>query len=70
MKELINILYRYENIGSIYFVSEDSRNRNKYLDTILINQTIRSGQRIKYPANVVIIGDINPGAEVIAGEIL
>lgn len=67
MKELITILYRYENIGSVYFISEESRNKNKFMDTILINQTIRSGQRIKYPTNIVIIGDINPGAEVIAG---
>jgi len=67
MKELITILYRYENIGKVYFISEESRNKNKFMDTILINQTIRSGQRIKYPTNIVIIGDINPGAEVIAG---
>jgi septum site-determining protein MinC len=36
-------------------------------DTALfISKTIRSGMRIEYPGNVVIIGDVNPGAEVIA----
>lgn len=35
--------------------------------TILVQRTIRSGQRIFYPGNVVVLGDVNPGAEVIAG---
>jgi len=35
--------------------------------TILIQRTIRSGQRIFYPGNVVVLGDVNPGGEVIAG---
>ena len=30
--------------------------------------SIRSGQRIEYEGTLVIIGDVNPGAEVIAGE--
>jgi septum site-determining protein MinC len=36
-------------------------------ETYVIKRTIRSGQRIDHPGNVVIIGDLNPGAEVIAG---
>lgn len=35
--------------------------------TILIQRTIRSGQRVFYPGNVVVLGDVNPGGEVIAG---
>jgi septum site-determining protein MinC len=36
-------------------------------DTALfINKTLRSGTRIEYPGNVVIYGDVNPGAEVVA----
>lgn len=30
--------------------------------------SLRSGQRIEYEGSLVIIGDVNPGAEVIAGE--
>ncbi|MDW7674974.1 MAG: septum site-determining protein MinC [Bacillota bacterium] len=37
-------------------------------NTILFQRTLRSGQSIKYPGNVVIVGDVNPGAEIIAGE--
>ena len=39
--------------------------------TLLIRQTIRSGQKVSYPGNVVIVGDINPGGEVeAAGDIV
>ena len=30
--------------------------------------SVRSGQRIEYEGSLIIIGDVNPGAEVIAGE--
>jgi len=32
-----------------------------------IQHTLRSGTRIEFPGNVVIFGDVNPGAEVVAG---
>jgi septum site-determining protein MinC len=35
--------------------------------TILIQRTIRSGQRVFYEGNVVVLGDVNPGGEIIAG---
>lgn len=35
-------------------------------NTILIQRTLRSGQSINYNGNVVIVGDVNPGAEVTA----
>ena len=36
-------------------------------DTALfINKTIRSGKRIEYPGHVVVMGDVNAGAEIIA----
>jgi septum site-determining protein MinC len=33
----------------------------------LVRRTLRSGQSIRQPGHVVIIGDVNPGAEVVAG---
>jgi len=33
---------------------------------LFINKTLRSGVRIEFPGNVVVFGDVNPGAEVIA----
>lgn len=36
-------------------------------NTILLQRTLRSGQSIRYPGHIVIMGDVNPGAEVVAG---
>lgn len=35
-------------------------------NTILIRRTLRSGQSVHYDGNVVVLGDVNPGAEIIA----
>ena len=35
--------------------------------TLLIERTVRSGQSISFPGHVVVMGDINPGAEIVAG---
>lgn len=32
-----------------------------------VDKTLRSGVRVEYPGNVVVLGDVNPGAEIIAG---
>ncbi len=43
-------------------------NRSRVL---LLKKTIRSGQKISYNGTVVIVGDVNPGSEIIAtGDIL
>jgi septum site-determining protein MinC len=34
---------------------------------LLVRRTLRSGQAIHYPGHVTLIGDVNPGAEVVAG---
>ncbi|MBN1873898.1 MAG: septum site-determining protein MinC [Anaerolineae bacterium] len=36
-------------------------------NALFIERTLRSGQRLQHPGHVVLLGDINPGAEVIAG---
>lgn len=36
-------------------------------DTLLVKQTLRSGDRICTAEHLVIVGDVNPGAEIIAG---
>ena len=35
-------------------------------NTVLVQNTLRSGQSVYYDGNVVVVGDINPGGEVIA----
>jgi septum site-determining protein MinC len=37
------------------------------LDGLVVRRTLRSGQSLRHPGHIVIIGDVNPGAEVVAG---
>ena len=40
-------------------------------NTILVQRTLRSGQSISFDGNVVVLGDVNPGAEVLAtGDVI
>ncbi len=36
-------------------------------NTLFLRRTVRSGQAIHHTSNVVILGDVNPGAEIVAG---
>jgi septum site-determining protein MinC len=36
-------------------------------EAIFLNQTLRSGNSIRFPGHVTVLGDVNPGAEIIAG---
>jgi septum site-determining protein MinC len=36
-------------------------------EAVLVEKTLRSGNSIRHPGHVIILGDINPGAEIIAG---
>lgn len=36
-------------------------------DTLTIRQTLRSGQRVDFPGHILIVGDVNSGAEIVAG---
>lgn len=46
--------------------------QKQFIDTItdetalFVNKTIRSGNRIEFPGHIVIVGDVNPGAEIVA----
>ena len=34
---------------------------------LFVQQTLRSGQKIHYPGHVTLLGDVNPGGEIVAG---
>lgn len=36
-------------------------------NAMFVQRTLRSGQSIKYPGHIILLGDVNPGAEIIAG---
>ena len=46
--------------------SSDSADQGE--NALFIKRTIRSGQRRNFPGNITILGDVNAGAEVIAGD--
>jgi septum site-determining protein MinC len=38
---------------------------------VLLRRTLRSGQSVNYDGNVIVLGDVNPGAEIVAsGHVL
>jgi septum site-determining protein MinC len=36
-------------------------------EAVLVRRTLRSGHSIRHPGHVIVLGDVNPGAEIIAG---
>ena len=51
-------------IQSTDYVQRDPRESG---DTLFLRRTVRSGQAIHHHSNVVVLGDVNSGAEIIAG---
>jgi septum site-determining protein MinC len=37
------------------------------IKALVVNRTLRSGQKVAHDESVVVIGDVNPGAQVVAG---
>ena len=55
-------------------LEEKASNKTKLVSTdyfnaqsIFVSHTMRSGQRIECEGDIVVLGDVNPGAELIAG---
>jgi septum site-determining protein MinC len=38
-----------------------------WAQAVFLQRTLRSGQSVRHPGHVVVLGDVNPGAEIIAG---
>ncbi len=49
--------------------SRDGRDRDarEFTDTLFLRRTVRSGQAIHHASTVIVLGDVNPGAEIVAG---
>lgn len=48
-------------------LEEAGRTRPDEHSAVLVRRTIRSGQSLHHPGHVIVIGDVNPGAEIVAG---
>jgi septum site-determining protein MinC len=36
-------------------------------EAVLVRHTLRSGRSVRHPGHVIVVGDVNPGAEIVAG---
>lgn len=43
------------------------RRSTETIDGLVVRRTLRSGQSVRHPGTVIVIGDVNPGAEIVAG---
>jgi septum site-determining protein MinC len=46
---------------------ESAATSSEVTDGLLVRRRVRSGQVLRHPGHVVVIGDVNPGAQLIAG---
>ena len=59
-------------LGLATRISRPRPEEQKHADTItedralFINRTLRSGKRVEFPGHVVVMGDVNAGAEIVA----
>ncbi len=47
--------------------SSGGRPSGEVIEGLVVRRTLRSGQSLRHPGHVVVIGDVNSGAEVVAG---
>ncbi|MEO8971348.1 MAG: septum site-determining protein MinC [Ktedonobacteraceae bacterium] len=47
--------------------SRESKDAREFTDTLFLRRTVRSGQAIHHASTVIVLGDVNPGAEIVAG---
>lgn len=70
-EDLTNLLAMYGLIfreaAQQHETVDNSSDEAEELQTLFVEKTIRSGQEVVHNGSVIIIGDVNPGAEVIAG---
>ena len=56
-------------VGQAALTSEQAMlDPRDFSDTLFLRRTVRSGQAIHHPSSVVVLGDVNPGAEIVAGK--
>lgn len=57
-----------ETAPSTLLGEQSTRDVRESNDTLFLRRTVRSGQAIHHHSNIVVLGDVNPGAEIIAGK--
>ena len=66
-KAKIEDILKRHNTSILAYRSTESKNSVKEKKSLkIVNKTVRSGQRIEYDGDILIIGDVNPDAYVVA----
>jgi septum site-determining protein MinC len=60
------VLGRHEGVQLLRLEQAKPEKASSEQSALVIERTVRSGQQFYHPGHVVIIGDVNPGGEVIA----
>jgi septum site-determining protein MinC len=47
--------------------TEPQEDEGPMTEGMVVRRTLRSGQSLRHPGHIVVIGDVNPGAEIVAG---
>jgi septum site-determining protein MinC len=58
------VKYSTSDLGEL---GQNQRHLRESDDTLFLRRTVRSGQAIHHPSNIVVLGDVNAGAEIVAG---
>ncbi len=64
-QEIVEVV-NHEDAPIIEPEETDLESETESLPTLYLRKTIRSGQSISSDGNIIVIGDVNPGAEIIA----
>lgn len=70
INEEIDVEVKFEDVSNLlglHAIKKTFETETDISETKYILYSLRSGQKEEYPGSIVIIGDVNPGAEIIAG---
>ena len=70
IKEAINVEIEFDSpkVLGLHSIKKTFENEIQNSDTMFHKGSLRSGQRLEYEGSIVLMGDLNGGAEIIAGE--
>lgn len=66
----INVEIKFDDMSDLlglHAIKKTFETETDISETKYVLYSLRSGQKEEYPGSIVIIGDVNPGAEIIAG---
>jgi septum site-determining protein MinC len=69
LKPVVSVVQATPEPGTTQEAEEADQRANapEATDGLLVRKRVRSGQVLRHPGHIVVIGDVNPGAQIIAG---